>query len=430
MLEKYFCGSPWIHMRIGHNGDYSFCRWSRKYDNGNIFNIKDITPLEYFQKNMSSIRQQMLNGEKILACESCYVMEKHGKISGRQKQLLKIGVMQENFKKSLLSSPLIDSIKKSHVEKGNVELMPVDWQIDLGNYCNSACIMCSPQYSSRLATEWFNHGFIKNPHNNWNWTQDEKLLETFINCLRQTKNLQYLHFLGGETLITPAFKKILSELIKEGLSNSIIIGFTTNLTVWPTEVIELLTCFKNVHAGLSIETLNSVNDYIRWPSKISNVKENLQRFINLGKKKNWFLSLRITPSLFSVLYLDEIYRFAIDHGLGVESCNFIHRPRYLMLDLLPDDLRTVSIQKLKNILTEFHTVRSTKQIINVRKKEVITDTILEDINSVINYLETTEVITTEYNNLLKFIKKLESVRKNKIIEHAVEYENFLRTIGY
>lgn len=430
MFEKYFCSSPWIHMRIENNGNFAFCRWQKNIDLGEGVNIRNTSPLDYFQKHMSGIRQQLLNGEKIPQCESCHVMEEHKKISGRQKQLLKIGVLHNNFEKSLLASPLFEDIKESYNKQGTTNLMPVDWQIDLGNFCNSACIMCSPEFSSKLANEWYELGFINKPYHNWSWAQEDELLEEFIDSLTQIKNLQYLHFLGGETLITPAFKKMLEALIKTDLNENLIIGFTTNLTVWPKDVIDLLKQFKNVHVGLSIETLNSVNDYIRWPSKINIVKENLNKFIQLSNNKNWFTSLRVTPNVFSILYLDEIYKFAMDNNVAVESCNFIHRPAYLKLDLLPKDLRDIAIQKLKKILYECEEELIEELIVNVRRKEVVKNTIINDIKSVINYLETRDIETKEYSNLITFLKKLEDKRKNKITEHVPEYENFLRYIGY
>lgn len=417
-------------MRIEHNGDFEFCRWSRKIPGSEKYNISDTDPIEYFQTHMSSIRKQLLNAKEFPQCKSCHVMEKHNKVSGRQKQLLKIGVLQGNFAKSFLSSPLLDDIKYSNDNSGKTNLLPVDWQIDLGNFCNSSCIMCLPKYSSKLANEWYQLGLIDEPHDNTSWAQNDKLLEKFLDSLTQIKNLQFLQFLGGETLITPAFKKILQELISKGLTSNLIIGFTTNLTVWPVETIDLLKKFKNVHIGLSIETLNNLNDYIRWPSKISVIKENLSKFIQLSSNRDWFVSLRVTPNLFSVLYIDEIYRFALDKNLGVESCNFIYSPEYLKLDLLPKDLRISAINKLKKILSENTQIEQSEPIFNVRQKNIVKQTILDDIKSVINYLQRTPIEETQYDNLVVFLKKIEKKRTNKIINYAPEYENFLRTIGY
>jgi sulfatase maturation enzyme AslB (radical SAM superfamily) len=146
-------------------------------------------------------------------------METHNKVSGRQKQLLKTGIRLENFVPTIKSSTFINEFEKSYQQNGDTNLMPQDWQIDLGNFCNSACIFCAPNNSSRLATEFKKLGLItKLPKKNW--ADNPEMLERFIEILNGTKNIAYLHFLGGETIITPAFKKILKKLIERGLNKT------------------------------------------------------------------------------------------------------------------------------------------------------------------------------------------------------------------
>ncbi len=161
MLEKTFCSSPWFHMTIQKDGSMQYCRW--QVTNPTIHNIKTMSVEDYFQKVLAAIRVDMLNGKTIPGCYSCHKMERHGKISGRQKQLLKTGITEKNFTNSFRSSPYFDKIKHSFDNKGLTDLLPVDWQIHLGNYCNSACMMCVPSSSSKLANEWHKkiHSFVR-----------------------------------------------------------------------------------------------------------------------------------------------------------------------------------------------------------------------------------------------------------------------------
>ena len=104
-FKDSFCPSPWFHMRINNTGHYEYCRWaSIKTVGSSTPNICDTTPAEFFHQNLIPIRQQLLNGERPTGCAECYQMEEHGKISGRQKQLLKIGVQLPHFEKMLASS--------------------------------------------------------------------------------------------------------------------------------------------------------------------------------------------------------------------------------------------------------------------------------------------------------------------------------------
>jgi hypothetical protein len=61
-------------------------------------------------------------------------MDQHRKPSGRLRQLLKVGVDQDNFDKTVKSSTYLDKFHFSFETQGLTDLHPIDWQIDLGNY--------------------------------------------------------------------------------------------------------------------------------------------------------------------------------------------------------------------------------------------------------------------------------------------------------
>ena len=66
----------------------------------------DIDPKTFFQRHMSPIRQTMLRGEKYPACEDCIVMEQYGKVSGREKQMIKVGIDPDRFRQSFSFLPV------------------------------------------------------------------------------------------------------------------------------------------------------------------------------------------------------------------------------------------------------------------------------------------------------------------------------------
>lgn len=427
--SKTFCSSPWFHMRILPSGQLRYCRWMEDKKNPLSSNLNQSDFLTFFQKEMSSLRSMMLRGETVSACDQCFQMEKHGKISGREKQLLKVGIRTDNFEKTFRSSTFYDEFKKSLEQNGETTLWPQDWQIDLGNYCNSNCIFCGPDSSSRLAIEFKKLGLIdKLPPRNW--TDNESAVDSFIELLAQSKKISYLHFLGGETVITPAFKKILSKLVNRGLNKNISIGFTTNLTVWDEEIIELLKQYKEVNLGMSVECFHPVNDYLRWPSKIDDVFEIMQRWINVGQKQKWLIQFRITPTVFSIAHLHTIYEYAYTHNIGVESCNFLHNPSFMRMTILPKDVRQKIAQDLEDwILTKDTTIKN-KKIINTRDPNVSKFYILQDAYSYVEYLRKGPDETHSWPALVNYLKKLETSRGNSILDYAPEYESFLRSAEY
>lgn len=434
-FSETFCSSPWFSMRIHPNGDYGFCRWGNttierwNKSTNKKYNIKNTDPFDYFQNHMSEIRYDLLSGKKIEICQDCHLMEHHGKISGRKKQLLKTGIDTEYFNKSLLSSPWFFEFDKSYENNGCTNQLPVDWQIDLGNYCNSGCIFCNPESSSRLHSEFKKIGIPINGTPS-NWSNDPILVDKLINGLKQIKNLRYIHFIGGEPLIMPSFEKILNELIKAGINKTVSIGLTTNLTVWNDKISELLSEFHEVNLGLSIECLHPINDYLRYGSKFEETKQYLDQCVSFGKKNNWLIQLRTTPTVFSIFYLDTLYDYALKNEVHIESCNFIDEPEFMRPSVIPKRLRRLVIVKLKNWVDKNKHYDSNTHSANNRSPKFIKTSLIRDLKSYIEYLENMESEEHRIPQLLEYINKLEISRNNSILKYAPEYKKFLQRYGY
>jgi len=422
-LKEHFCPSPWLHMRINNAGHYEYCRWAAKEQRYASDNIRDITPMEFFQQRMIPIRQQILNGESPPGCVECIQMEQHNKVSGRQKQLLKVGIRLEHFEKTLASSPWV----KEFAQGGQTSQMPQDWQIDLGNYCNGACVFCGPHSSSRLATEFKKIGII-NELPPVNWTDDLVLVQQLVDTLVASPHIQYLHFIGGETLITPAFKIILEALIQAGLNRTATIGFTTNLGVWRNDVVELLTQFQGVNLGMSLESFNIVNDYVRYPVCLPTVFESMEHWVNIGNQHGWILQFRTTPTALTVAHMLDVYDYAWHHGIAVESCNFLNKPECLRPSVLPLAYRQRIVSKLEAWIDQ-HPVDS-DIVINIRNPNVAQQQIVQDLQSYVNYLKDEPDESWRLPDLIKYLKQLEANRGNSILNYLPEYEELFTTAGY
>ena len=348
---KTFCSSPWFHMRILQTGQLQYCRWQEDKKNSFHSSLTQDDFLTFFQKEMSSIRLKMLQGETVTACNHCHQMEQHNKVSGRERQLLKVGIQKENF-----------------------------------------------------------------------------AVDRFVELLSKSKKIAYLHFLGGETLITPGFKKILVQLIKQGLHKTTSIGFTTNLTVWDQEIVDLLAQYKEVNLGMSIECFHPINDYLRWPSNIESVKTITEKWIATAKAHKWLMQFRTTPTVFSIAHLKTIYEYAYTNNIGVESCNFLHKPEFMRMSILPADIRKKISDELQDWINTKQ--RSNNRIINTRHPDLTNDSILQDASSYVDYLNNSPDETSSWPALVSYLKKLENSRGNSILDYAPEYEKLLRSSGY
>lgn len=377
---------------------------------------------------MSELRTALLEGNAPDMCNDCYTMEKYKKPSGRQRQLLKVGVQEQYFDKTLASSTLKSDFDYSNLNQGQTARHVTDWQIDLGNYCNGACVYCNPESSSRLATEFKKLGLVdQTPPPAW--CDDPVLVDQFVQVLTNSTKLQYLHFLGGETVITPGFKKILTALVNADLAKDITIGFTTNLTVWSDDIVELLTQFDQVNLGMSVDALTPVNDYVRYPSRRDQTQELLDRWVALGQQQDWLMQLRITPTCLTVHELHTVYDYAWQNNIAVESCNFLNNPKFFRIGVLPLEYRNKVIQTLSNWIHNHQAVPAL-QIINTRNPNIAREQIVQDAESYLNYLKSAEDESDRLPDLVAYLKQLESNRGNTILTYLPQYENLFRSAGY
>lgn len=438
MLKNNFCSSPWFHIKINPQGNYVPCRWDFSFGVSE-HNISNISLADYMNSDiMKNLRMDLLNGVEASTCRSCKNDEQHGKVNGRQRQLLKSAINIDNFEKTLCASPHWDWFEHSYTTQGHTDNLPVDLQIDLGNTCNSSCIMCDPVYSSRLNTDYKKLHKIQpqlfyNPEVIINWTDDPVLVDRFVNELETIPNIKYIHFLGGETLYLKSFYTICNKLIKKGIAKNISIGTTTNCTIYTPELEHIIKNFKHVHLGLSVEAVHPVNDYVRWPSQVDSVVDVMKKFISLREHTDLHLSLRISPSIFTVGQIDTLFEFMIENSIIAESCNLLQDPSCLRIELLPKDLVNVVLDKINKVIKTHNLSRPTESLVNRRndtiKNSVIADIIFEYKHILENMQEPNDV-EEERHDLIKFIKAFESLRNNTILDYLPEYEEFLRRYGY
>jgi len=441
MLKDTFCSSPWFHFRITPAGYYIPCSWMSEWlpgDGQSDYNVRDTSIAEFMNSPiMCEFRTGQLTGLKDNRCRSCYYEDQHNKVSGRQKQLLKSAITTSNFDQTLMSSPHWDDFSYSNLNQGSTNRRPTDIQIDLGNTCNSACIMCNPTYSSKLARDYSK--LTKMQPDIFpiyapvvNWADDLQLVDKFVNDLLTINGIKYLHFLGGETLYLKSFYHICQRLIDHGLAKDIIIGITTNGTIYNEKLVEIIKEFKQFHLGVSIETLDTLNDYIRYPSDINQIKKNLDKFLALRGSTQLQVTLRITPSIYTVYRLDQVFEYMLDNNVIAESCNILSDPSCLRIELLPKDLRLAALDKI-NLVIQKHGLVWGDVIVNRRRNDLVKPVIgnlIYEYRALLESLQEPDNVEQERFKLVKFTQSFEQLRNNKILEHLPEYEEFLRSYSY
>jgi sulfatase maturation enzyme AslB (radical SAM superfamily) len=394
--------------------------------------------MQYYNSDqMKLFRTQLLNGEKPDYCSTCYYEESFGKINGRIRQLNKSAIDVNNFNLTIRSSPHYKNFEYSLNNNGQADMAPVDLQIELGNTCNSACIMCVPEASSRLEQEYhklhkINSSLFVKPKTYKSWTKDENLVKKFVQEIISIPKLRYIHFLGGETLYDESFYTICDQLVAHGIAKDIIVGTTTNGTIFNNRIQKFIENFKQFHLGISIESVTPLNDYVRWPGKIDSILPNIDKFLQLREANpGLFISLRITPNIFSIYDIDKLFVYMIENHVIAESCNILNNPQHLRMELMPNDIRNEVKEKLEKLIDYYELKK--ENIANIRRKDkidqVTANVILDYYQFVSNY-DVPDDVENLRRNLIDFIKSFESLRGNSILDCAPRYEKFLRNYGY
>lgn len=437
-----FCPSPWIHVKLASNGRFHPCRWASPHEEvpSKITSIYDSSVIQFFNSDeMNSVREKLLNAEPLSMCSTCLYEDSFDKISGRQRQLFRFGLDGQTGDR-WLNNDKVAPFEYSSENSGKTYTSPYDFQIELGPICNLSCIMCGPRHSLRLERDYkalhpSNPTMFPLPPAKKVWSMDAAATRRLIDSLNEIEYVEYLHFMGGEPFFSETFYTICEAMIKSGKSKSIFLSATTNGTVWNERLENIVREFKMTYFGVSIDANRSLNDYMRFPSKLDVCVDSLDRMIAFSKTVDdrLFVLLRTTQSIFTVYYLDEMVDFAMSRNLTWENSAVLVKPTLLRVELLPEDLRQIAISKLYAAAERNGLENPKAPVVDTRnvhsKKLVMSDTVFTMIRFLENY-QVPENVDSERRNLVQFITSFEGLHTNKILDHAPEFESFLRKYGY
>jgi MoaA/NifB/PqqE/SkfB family radical SAM enzyme len=321
LTNKHFCPMPWTGLMYNSDGKVKNCIRSDAAT-GTLGNIKD-TPIEEILLGPINVTKQtnITNNKPAAGCHTCYDLE-HGKegfdiISDR------IFYIRE-FKKTPL-----DTYRTNNF---NLQTIDVRWT----NLCNFACVYCSPEFSSKWASEL---GVKKE-------TPSEEQLADFKKYIyKHAKQLKHVYLAGGEPLLMKENLELLNEL-----NPDVNLRINTNLSKVDTKVFETICNFKNVHWTISIETIEKEFEYIRFGGRWSDFLDNL----NIIRKLNHKISFNM---LWFLLNYDTVFG-CVDYlkGLGFHNNSFIIgallQPDYLNIRHLPENVLQSLKSKLESKINE------------------------------------------------------------------------------
>jgi sulfatase maturation enzyme AslB (radical SAM superfamily) len=353
-----FCNTPWYEAHIYWDGSLGICcQESRKiHSDDEKYNIRNMTLSEWFNSEpVRQLRKDILGNDGVDVCSRCYNETEYLGTSRRHRSNQKSVIFtKQAFDESFTQSPGYDHFKFSEGMDGLTNTLPIDLHIDLGNHCNLACKMCWPGASTRIAGQYVKWGMPAEKYLGVDWTRDSVVWNKFLNDLLAISKLKNIHFMGGETLLSPRFEELVDWMIANGRFD-VNFSFVTNGTVYKPELIEKLKQFPRVGIEISIETTTKHNDYIRQGSKVEEVIENIRKYKQLCSGSDVSVTLRPAISVLSIGYYHTLLRFALEEQLLIKSLT-VTDPFYLNPNLLPQTIRNQYLIPYIEILEELKDV--------------------------------------------------------------------------
>lgn len=251
--------------------------------------------------NRQAFEQAMREGKKPPECEKCWTMESLGVQSRRQ---------QENAFLDYKLDRDIELIEQDVEQGRNKKLV---YQIMTSNLCNLACVTCNGAYS----TKWIAMERRMHIHRHRPYQADlDQLGIDWATARRLT--LQ-----GGEPLIDPSTEQALSRLLDYD-NTDCSISFVTNgsVTLSPS-LLAMMQEFQDLNICISIDGLESVFEYLRWPLSWDVLQRNLEQY----RRATPLLSVSYTISALNALYYDDTLAWFASQGLR-HNHNVVYYPQW------------------------------------------------------------------------------------------------------
>ena len=290
-------------------------------------------------------RKRILKNQKLSECSLCYAQESAGASSRRVNSNQKSVIFTRAFHESFAQSP-----GRVHFDSSGItSTWPIDIHIDLGNYCNLACKMCNAQASSRIAAQEVKWGIESSQQFvGTNWTNDLAVWNSFKQQLLAIPQLNNIHFMGGETLLTDRFEDLVDTLIAHNRFE-VCFSFVTNGTVFKPQLLTKLQGFKRVGIEVSIETADEHNSYVRQGTNTELVLDNIARYQELCNGTSVTLTVRPTTSALTIGYYGTLLQYALRQKLLIKSLP-VTRPEFMHVEILPAKVKAQYLSQYEEIL--------------------------------------------------------------------------------
>ena len=323
MENKTICTYPWHSAAIKTDGRLvPCCLYTDRVGNKDHFVwSSDARDSDHWRE----IRKLMLAGEPVKGCTQCYDNEKFGKKSLRSWSIQQLPLPTDN------------------------KVYPLEFlEIVFSNLCNLACVSCMSGCSTKWASEDVKAGRISKQH--------IQIESTFDFNNWDLSKLNRLKIIGGEPMME---QKRFIEVMKQVNLSKIHLSVNTNGTSLPNnELKSLIESAKSVWFSVSIDSINSINDWYRWPSKFNEILKTLDTYTKWWRdKKQINLVIHCVVSSLTILELqDFVDFFEKNYPEWMLDFDWIVFPSWQTVESLPQSVKDKLIQEFKTARPLTHSI--------------------------------------------------------------------------
>lgn len=343
--QDTFCVELWTALDVSYGGIVRPCCSFKDIakENDRPVRIADVTAQEALEsESFKDWRSDALAGKPLKGCALCYSKERACGTSDR----VIFNRAYEYYHAGMdpriaFQSPKAEGPDAQGPDKKSPSVQRLT--LHLGNVCNLKCRTCVPTASSRIAADrvhrsWavFDNPKLKNDHrrptNDWDWAEDEEIM--FGRVLHQLDTLESLQLSGGEPLVMPPVRSILSEIVRRGAASHLRLAIPSNGTRLDDRMLDLLSEFKEVRIRISVDGVGTVNEYIRFPSVWTDVEETVEK---LKRLPNAVLAIGFTLSAYNIFEPARVAAWASAQRIKFEY-GIVEQPTYLAANVLPSEV--------------------------------------------------------------------------------------------
>lgn len=305
-MSKSFCMAPWVHANVEPTGIVRMCCIAQGEQMGNI-NTEQINDV-WNGSRYKTIRLKMINNEPVEECRRCNAEESWGNTNSMRD-------MFNNLYKD-----------KQHLvaetnEDGSLDTMElIRWDFRFSNFCNLACIGCSPAYSSTwvpIARELY-------AYKGDTFMTSKSRMDAFTNAIGEhVHHVRDVYFAGGEPLIQPEHYDVLERIEKADRLEDISFCYSTNLTTISYKgksIFEYWEKMKKLRLLISIDEVTPERlHYIRYPSKLDTLLEHIKMVKKELTTPEKSFSLTPTWGILNTHRIKEFMEWVIENDLLPDS---------------------------------------------------------------------------------------------------------------